>query len=1078
MRYKGNVMRRKLIFGMLGLVALALFTVSRFMCVTGFLRYGLLSEACPSGRPKLGLKAFVHGLGRGSSGAVQVVPQGFFTSARSDDVEQVAAERCTLSMALVPPTGEEKPLDPQNGWDSSGESRWAEMVLPSDLPDGLYTLRIRGVAPFDEASVDVKLPIFAPAKIHVITDRPLYEPGNIIAFRAALFRARDLVPIGGRSGRWQVMDPNGDVVLEEESSADDFGIVAGTFPLAPDAAEGMWSIRFDSGDANAVRSVKVAPFTLPRFVVEASQDQPYYGRGAAPHINGEVRYASSAPVQEAQLSFDWTLDGEWPPPPDWIASLPTHAVTNARGKFVLDLPRIPGDLQGQARLRATIRAADPAGDTVEGHVSVLLSRAPLKVDAVTEYEDGLVSGYNNRLFVRITTADGRPRPEGRFRIRRAWDPADPGTEATTDADSIAQLQLDPGPPTTVVVPAQPVREAPRPQPTVEIEATRDLIASGASSGSGSDNGSLEDRVVIDRWRPDLRPCVRFVDGYANATIGLVVRADGQIASTLAPKDGLGRCLGDVIRKKRFRPAALPRALSVVIGLSNPRSPVIVYTVDAIPDAPPTWLRTSVDTALQDARRCLNEHTPSTRLPRLLAVHLSSERGRGRGRLEIDWIRDPTNNATGRSTGRSNSHQAVFNCIEDITRRAVEEAYGAASRTSQGDGDGEKAFVATLRFAIDSRPVRTSKPKDTTKLGYEFLVEEIASEPTRRRSKGRAAEEPGNDSANDATATLFVPPGKIPWLRLRATPSIAKRGDSVEIQLLRGPSFRESLPKKLELTLQHEALLLRPEEEQIRAVVDPKTKTAQFTLPKELDGWFTVEWNGARALIFVPEEKNLDVELKPAQPHYAPGDNAKLFVSTRQNNKPTAAALTLIGVDDSLAQLTPLPDTHELDGLRSLVVLPDPAFGVLDAALLSSGQIRGPNAQAAAMLRVERPPTFEELDRRINAEAETSFDPIEKLTDTFYAILAEVYANVQAWEKAAPDDETLTPEKMVKFYESTLAARETSDRPTTDAYGRRIRLDMLPDDLLALLDPRSVIINGTHLDEDVENWIDYVRRNAP
>ncbi|MBK8011160.1 MAG: hypothetical protein IPK13_07395 [Deltaproteobacteria bacterium] len=1053
-------MRRKLVYGMLGLVALALFTVSRFMCVTGFLRYGLLSDTCPSGTPRLGLKAFAHGLGRGASGAIQVVPQGFFTSARSDAVEQVAAERCTLSLALVAPTGEERSLDPRNGWDSSGESRWAEVVLPDDLKDGLYTLRVHGVAPFDETSVELKLPIFAPAKIHVITDRPLYEPGNVIAYRAALFRARDLVPIGGRAGRWQVTDPQGNVVLEEEASADDFGIVGGTFPLAPDAAEGIWNIRFDSGDASAVRPVKVAPFTLPRFVVEASTDQPFYGRGDQPNVMGEVRYASSAPVQNAQVSLDWTLHGAWPPPPDWTASLPTHVVTDASGRFAVALPEVPGDLHGQATLRAMIRAVDSTGDMVEGQVRILLSRAPLMVDAVTEYGDGLVSGYNNRVFVRITTADGRPRPETRFRIRRAWDPTDTGTEAVTDADSVAQLQLDPGPPTTVIVPAPPVREAARPEPTVAIEATRDLIGSGDSAGEAS----LGDRVVIDRWLPSLRPCVRFVDGYASTTIALFVRADGQVSSAIPPPGRLGECLSETMREARFGPAARPRALSVLVGLSNPRSPIVTYSVDAIPD-PPDWLQTAVGAALLDARRCLTAHTPSTDLPRLLAVHLSGEGGRKleRQHLELEWIGNPA--------PRHRPHQAVFACIEDITRRAVQDGYAKALRASKNnDEDLTNAFVATIRFDIDARPITTPRPKDTTKLGYEFLVEEVQDEGHSPSSNA--------SSADEASARLFVPPGEIPPLRLRATPSVAKRGDSVEIQLLRGPSYREGLPKKLELTLQHEALMSRPEEEQIRALVDPKTKTAKFTLPQALDGWFTVEWNGARTLIFVPEERRLEIELKSSKAQYSPGDQAKLLVSTRQNNVPTAAAVTLIGVDESLAQLTPLPNAHELDGLRSLVALSEPAFGILDATLLSSGQIRGANAQAAAMLRVERPPTFEDLDRRINAEGETSFDPVEKLTDTFYAIFAEVYGNVQAWEKAAKDDETLTPQAMVKFYEDTLSAREDADRPTTDAYGRRIRLDMLPDDLLALLDPRSVIINGTHLDEDVENWIDYVRRNAP
>ena len=40
-----------------------------------------------------------------------------------------------------------------------------------------------------------------------------------------------------------------------------------------------------------------------------------------------------------------------------------------------------------------------------GAASVLLSEDPIAVQAVTELGDGLVQGFNNRVYLRATTAD-------------------------------------------------------------------------------------------------------------------------------------------------------------------------------------------------------------------------------------------------------------------------------------------------------------------------------------------------------------------------------------------------------------------------------------------------------------------------------------------------------------------------------------------------------------------------------------------------------------------------------------------------------------------------------------------------
>ena len=73
---------------------------------------------------------------------------------------------------------------------------------------------------------------------------------------------------------------------------------------------------------------------------------------------------------------------------------------------------------------------------------------------------------------------------------------------------------------------------------------------------------------------------------------------------------------------------------------------------------------------------------------------------------------------------------------------------------------------------------------------------------------------------------------------------------------------------------------------------------------------------------------------------------------------------------------------------------------------------------------------------------------------------------------------MTPPTMSQLWSDAIDACETRGEAVADAFGRRLRLHRLPDDLLALTDPRAVVIDGTRLPEDVDNWSDWVARERP
>jgi len=68
--------------------------------------------------------------------------------------------------------------------------------------------------------------------------------------------------------------------------------------------------------------------------------------------------------------------------------------------------------------------------------------------------------------------------------------------------------------------------------------------------------------------------------------------------------------------------------------------------------------------------------------------------------------------------------------------------------------------------------------------------------------------------------------------------------------------------------------------------------------------------------------------------------------------------------------------------------------------------------------------------------------------------------------------------MAGLWKQALIACGKRGEPVTDAYGRKLRLGRLPADLLALTDPRAVVVVGTRLPEDVENWAAWVAKEKP
>jgi hypothetical protein len=655
------------------------------------------------------------------------------------------------------------------------------------------------------------------------------------------------------------------------------------------------------------------------------------------------------------------------------------------------------------------------------------------VTGVTELADGLVEGFNNRLFLRATTADGRLLEGVTLNVKRLWEPTDKGTDAPVDEDGVASLQVDPGPAVTVVIPAMPFRPPP-PTPLVERGSLEERLALNEEE---TNEPTLADRMAFDRLDAKLEHCARYMlDGQGAVAVSMLVRSSGAVSALSVPKTRLGRCVKEVLGGLKFD-AGKERFFAASWQFNDEDLPKFELELDGQPGVPGD-LETLLDEAMLDARDCLPATVKSGAVPRMIQWQLTPKE------LKVEWV----------SIKGDAYADSALSCVTSRVRSIpIPRRPGQPEEYDDGSEDGAQGSnpIGVARVRINApEKYEATRPQDTIMVGYEFLV---------TAKKG---------GENFGSTKLRMTPGAIPQIRLRATSQLIKPGEKVKVEILRGPDFTGELPEKLFLTHAYES---------VESKVDEKTRSAEFTVPADWQGWAGVQWNGAQLFFFVQPQSVLSVKVTPEKPRYAPGQIAQLGIETRLGEKGGQAAVGLFGVDDSLSQIASLPGADELASLRPQAS-GTAAFGALDAQALSLGRIRGANATAATLVRVNTLPSPPQLEASVAASGSTVFDPNEAQVDRFYVVLGELYTQVRAWETSAPESEKMTPQVMARLWNKSLDAVEARKESARDAWGRRLRLHRLPMDLLALTEPRQVVINGTRLPEDTQNWSQWVAKEKP
>jgi len=531
---------------------------------------------------------------------------------------------------------------------------------------------------------------------------------------------------------------------------------------------------------------------------------------------------------------------------------------------------------------------------------------------------------------------------------------------------------------------------------------------------------MAERRALDRTHPAIARCGQYTTGSKRVDVAVRTSAAGSVTEVVAGDEALDQCVA-----RAMRGVTMPRSdQGAMYALSwtvpDPLTPSLRWDSRVARGAQPSDITEGLTQAGFEARRCYPMGAGYDNAV-VATVRWSIETGATRPNLDLLY----------EGAG-----------LPASARSCLASALGAV-RLDKPYGGAAAAGVSVARLEVP-KPPGYHAPQPVARMGFELAV---------------AASRKGKE-AGDSRLRLGV--GAVPALRMRAEPTVLSPGDTVAVKLLRGPSWSGVLPKELQLKQGYVDV----------AKAKGKDNTFEFVIPEDAAGFYDVEYGGARAVVFVAPKDPLAVSLSTDQPIYRPGEEATLTVKTTAGETGQPAAVLLAGVDQTLSQLRPLTPTDDLGAATVRVESHTKAFDVFDARMLALGQVRGTNAAQAAVLGVGQLPRDHAGDVTAYGNGSKAVPVEEALSTAFYDVLEALVPKVRSWEDDAAEGTTMKPADMVKLWE---AARQETQ--AVDGYGRPLTLAVLPDDLLAQVDPHSLVADATKLPEDVEPWVPYVRQGV-
>ena len=275
------------------------------------------------------------------------------------------------------------------------------------LRAGPYNLKVSVGSSLGKDEVVERIEIAMSQQILLVTDKPVYQPGQTMHIRALALDAATRGAVAGESLTFEAEDARGNKVFKNRQTLSKFGVAATDFALADEVNMGTFTVRAILPSGQAEKKVRVERYVLPKFKIAITTDRPYYIPGETVKGTVQTDYFFGKPVSGGQVTVTVnTVDIGVTK----LAELDGKTDATGAYKFEYTLPTSfvgqPFE-QGKAVAEFAARVKDTADHTQAQSKSVPVVKDPVLIVMVPESKR-VVPGLQNRLYIACGTPDGTP----------------------------------------------------------------------------------------------------------------------------------------------------------------------------------------------------------------------------------------------------------------------------------------------------------------------------------------------------------------------------------------------------------------------------------------------------------------------------------------------------------------------------------------------------------------------------------------------------------------------------------------------------------------------------------------------
>lgn len=322
-----------------------------------------------------------------------------------DSADGAPLEDAEISVSLQPASGGRAELVFTGQTNAAGTTDVAFAV--PNTPQSNYTLIVETSSRLGNDRIERPVTLERDYRILLSSDKPLYQPGQLIHLRALALSTFDLTPAAAQPLEIAIADGKGNTVFRNTLTTSEYGVASVDFQLANEVNTGPYKISAQLGNTFSEKTVTVERYVLPQFDITISTEKSYYQPGEVVRGSVTAVYFFGKPVNDSEIELEgFTFDFERQ---DAFA---LQGMTDAQGvyDFEFTLPNyIAGsDLEGGLGtfyLQATL--TDQADHTEGKGATLPVAQNALIIEAIPE--GGVFRpGLENLLYVLTSYPDGTP----------------------------------------------------------------------------------------------------------------------------------------------------------------------------------------------------------------------------------------------------------------------------------------------------------------------------------------------------------------------------------------------------------------------------------------------------------------------------------------------------------------------------------------------------------------------------------------------------------------------------------------------------------------------------------------------